>query len=104
MHTIKSSLRKFDYQPVPVSLNYKGEAAKGTVIGGICTIIAAFIIISFIISQLYQVSHAPNYKNTSDTSFIDQETNTEVYSIPNTEMTFAIRLIDNNDNPINDIS
>ena len=50
---LRLTFSRFDHVAADVSLKYQKKTSHGTVLGGICSIIAAIIVIFFVFSELY---------------------------------------------------
>jgi hypothetical protein len=79
MGTISKYITKLDIYGHPINLTYKGESTYKTLLGGIFTILAQFLIISFFLYELMSViNNKPTI--TVTTQHIDLTNDETIYS------------------------
>ena len=64
-----------------VSLNYRGNASFGTVLGGICSLLATLFFSAFILVQMYAWLFQPSYNQSVEKTYLNRNANS-TYSVP----------------------
>jgi len=84
-----------------VSLNYRGEAGFGTILGGILSLVATVFFTMFIGMQMYSWMFQPSFNQSFGVSYLNKREKT-VYDIPMSSFmpTVGIARLDDNYEPI----
>ena len=90
---LRLTFSKFDHVAADVSLNYQKKSSHGTILGGICSIVAAIIVIFFVFSELYQLIDTPSWNQNVQKSFL-VPTNADPYVVDVKNATLAVSLYD----------